>query len=113
VLEYISVSSNHQPAIIMRKTLNLVVAVFSATLCASSSEAQTSGQTTSGNYSNTYTAPAWGQHGTSQWGTQSGTIGAPQANQPAGNSGYPNATGRPFGSPSDTYNPLTSRGRRF
>jgi hypothetical protein len=74
-----------------------------------------------GTAQNTYGAPNWGQHGASQWGTQSGTIGqggwqyngTPQANQPAGNSAYPNATSRPFGSQSDSYNPLTSRGRRY
>jgi hypothetical protein len=104
----------------MRKTLGLVVAVTSAIIYASSSEAQTSGQTTSGSYSNTYQAPNWGPAGSNTWGTQSGAIGqggwqynsTPQANQPAGNSAYPNATNRPFGSPPAS-NPLTSRGRRF
>src|SRR5687768_13559517 len=80
---------------------------------ASPSHAQAVGQ-------NTYGAPSWGQAGSSAWGTQSGTIGqqgwqsstAPQANQPAGNSAYPNATGRPFGSRSDSDTPLTTRGRR-
>jgi hypothetical protein len=83
--------------------------------------AQTPAQSGSGNYSNTYTAPNWGQVGSGSWGTQSGNIGqdgwqyhrTPQANQPAGNNAYPNATSRPFGSQSDSYNPLTSRGRRF
>jgi hypothetical protein len=105
----------------MRKTLSLVVGVASAIVWASSSEAQTPGQTTYGSYSNTYTAPAWGQTGPGPWGTQSGNIGqggwqyngTPQANQPAGNTAYPNASSRPFGSPSGSYNPLTSRGRRF
>ena len=104
----------------MRKAISLVIGGILAIVCASSGEAQTSGQTTYGNYSNTYTAPAWGQTGSGAWGTQSGNIGqggwqynrAPQANQPAGNSTYPNATGRPFGSSSER-NPLTSRGRPY
>jgi hypothetical protein len=78
------------------------------------------GQTQSGGSSGTYGAPTWGQAGSSTWGTQSGNIGqggwqynrGPQANQPAGNSAYPNANGRPFGSTSER-DPLTSRGRRF
>jgi hypothetical protein len=101
----------------MRKTLNLVVVVTSAVVCASSAGAQTPGQNTSGSYSNTYPAPAWGQTSPGAWGTHSGNVGqggwqynrTPQANQPAGNSAYPNATSRPFG----RSNPLTTRGRRF
>jgi hypothetical protein len=75
-----------------------------------------------GTMQNTYGAPNWGQVGSSSsWGTQSGNIGqggwqynrTPQANQPAGNSAYPNATARPFGSTPNPDNPLTSRGRRY
>lgn len=104
----------------MRKAISLVIAGILAIVCASSGEAQTVGQSTNGNYSNTYTAPGWGQTGSNTWGTQSGNIGqagwqynhAPQANQPAGNGTYPNVTNRPFGSSSER-DPLTTRGRRF
>jgi hypothetical protein len=48
-------------------------------------------QTQSGNLSNTYTAPAWGQASPGTWGTYSGNVGqggwqynrTPQPNQPA------------------------------
>ncbi len=91
----------------------LLLGVLLAVGSVSASHAQTVGQ-------QTYGAPNWGQSGTSSWGTQSGTIGqqgwqynaVPQANQPAGTSAYPNASGRPFGSRTQTDNPLTARGRR-